>query len=140
MNKRRMNISKDRDSGIEVRVTMGKHECEVTLIIPMDSIICQHFGITNKDFECRLKLDDSDTRLSGTATLRFVGKYTKLEYGFLKSRQLTFKFKEEGYSGTLILNPKFYIPDEKRYSPAKVKEVAEIIDARKRECARAKKG
>lgn len=135
MNKRTTNVSKDRDSGIEVKVTMGKHECEVTLIIPMESIICQHFGIKNKDFECRIKLDDSEIRLSGVATLRFVGKYTKMDYGFLKSRQLTFKFKEEGYSGTLILNPKFYIPAEKCYSPARVKEVAEIIDARRRERA-----
>ena len=136
MAKRETNISRDRDSGIEVMVTMGKHECDVTLSILFDNIICQNFSIRNKDFDFRIKLDDPEAKYSGLVVLNFVGKYSKVEYGLLKSKQLTVKFKGTGYSGHLVLNPKFYIPEEKRYSPAKVKEIEARIEARRRECAR----
>ena len=136
MAKRMTNVSRDRDSGIEVKVTMGKHECHVELSILLDNIICQNFSIRNKDFDFRIKLDNPDAMYSGLVVLNFVGKYSKVEYGLFKSKQLTVKFKGTGYSGHLVLNPKFYIPEEKRSSPAKVKEIEARIEARRRECAR----
>lgn len=114
--------SKDRDTGIEVTVIMSQEKCEILLIIPLENIICPNFSVKNNDFECRLKLSKAKKKLTQVATLRFEGKYSKLDCGLFKSKQLSFKFKEPDFSGQLILNPKFYIPAEKRYNPEKVKE------------------
>lgn len=131
MNKRQTNIRRDNDSGVEVKVTMGKHECDVVLTIPFEKIMCQTFGISNKDFQFKITTHSTPEDLPEKLVLNFVGKYTKVEYGLLKSKQLTFKFRGNGYNGYLVLNPKFYIPDEKRFTPEKAEKIAAVIEERR---------
>ena len=128
MNKRQTKIKRDNDSGVEVKVTMGKHECDVVLTIPFEKIMCQTFGISNTDFQFKITTHSTPEGLPERLELNFVGKYTKVEYGLLKSKQLTFKFRGNGYNGYLVLNPKFYIPDEKRYTPEKAEKIAAVIE------------
>ena len=84
-----------------------------------------------EDFQFKITTHSTLEGLPEKLVLNFVGKYTKVEYGLLKSKQLTFKFRGNGYNGYLVLNPKFYIPDEKRFTPEKAEKIAAVIEERR---------
>lgn len=138
MAKRRTHYYEDRDSGIWVKVAMSNREYEVTLCIPLKRMFCNNYCVRNKSFECLVKLDVPAENLPGAEILKFVGTYKREQYGLIKSRQLTLKFRQDGYRGHLVLNPKFYIPANKIYSQNKVREIDSYIEAKRLERARSK--
>lgn len=114
---------KDEVSGVEVtinRVTENRYEAIAT--VPTSILRCNTIKLTNKKFTIEITLKVPPEELVGDSiTIRISRGYVRGHLGLIKMRRAELKFKQPQLSGTLILDPKFYIPPEERYNKKNLK-------------------
>lgn len=117
---------KDEKTGIKVQVKRHKNGYDVKIIIP--STVFKETNkvyTTNKDFTLYAK----GTR-NKHCVITLNGSYKKVKYGLIENLQTALKFKTDEISGSITLNPRFYIPNYRRATPKKIKKIEDIMRLR----------
>ncbi len=114
----------DQMSGIKVTVFIQDNRYLVELYIPEGTFrYVRSISYSNKAYQLNLvSVDGAD----GPVTIKLNKGYKKGRFGLVKNKQAVSNIEKPEFTGKLILNPKFYIPDEMRATSKNLKKAEKV--------------
>lgn len=127
MKKDSVQIGQDQTTGIRVIIQKHKNTYDVELFIPKGTFYeSSKITISNKQFALQATVPEENMSRQISYCIHFNRGYQIVRHGLIKNARATIKFEVDGCSGTINLNPKFYIPSTRRATPKKLKKAEQL--------------
>lgn len=102
----------DRTTGILVTVLIQENRYTVKVIVPAEIFThVKNVRFSNKMYQLSLVVTEE---VSKDIEIILKRGYKRGRYGLIKNNQAVLKIEEKGFTGKLVLNPKFYIREDER--------------------------
>ncbi len=117
----------DQKTGIKVTITQHENRYDVEIVMP-EGIFnnAKKVYIASKEFSLSATVVNSEVQWHGPYVITLNRGYQNSKYGLIKNVQSKIKFEGRNCSGSIILNPKFYIPTKRRATSKKIKEARNV--------------
>ncbi len=117
----------DKKTGIRVTVTQHENRYDVEIVMS-EGIFnnAKNVHIESKELSLSATVVNCELPWHGPYVITLNKGYQNVKYGLIKNVQSKIKFKGRNCFGSIILNPKFYIPTKRRATSKKIKKAREV--------------